>query len=76
MDRDTALVFTKLAAIVADQLKINADLRAEVDALTATLKEHQSDFEVRFDHHFERAVDSEAYRQQIETAVLVRTLAG
>lgn len=76
MDRDTELAFGQLAAIVADQLKINADLRAEIDALTKTLKESQSGFGLLFEHHLGLAMGSESYRRQVETAVLVRKLAG
>ena len=72
MDADTGAVFVKLASIIADQLKINADLRADVDALAASLKEVQPNFEARFGSHLRAAMSSDAYRRQLETAVLIR----
>jgi hypothetical protein len=51
MEKDVEFTFTKLAGVMAAQIKINADLRAEMEALISTLIEHQNDFRSRFELH-------------------------
>jgi len=77
MERDVQLTFAKLGACLADQLKINADLRAEIDALTATLKkEEREDFESRFEFYLEEAKRSQTYQRQVGIAELTRKIVG
>jgi hypothetical protein len=76
MEKDVEATFAKLAAIVASQLKINADLRAEIDALMAILKEDDRDFGPRFEGQLAVTMLSDNYQRQVGTAELIRKIVG
>jgi hypothetical protein len=76
MPIDVEALLIRLTGMLAEQVRINADLRAEIDALTSTLKECYEDFGPRFEANLAHAKQSESYRRHVGTAEVIRKTVG
>jgi hypothetical protein len=76
MPIDLKTLLIQLTSMLADQVKINADLGAEVDALILTLEARDRGFQPVFRENLAQAKQSESYLRQVGTAELIRKRVG